>query len=423
MTTNILHTADWHLGQLFYGYERTNEHRDFLDFLVKVIQEERIDALLISGDIFDYSNPSAATIKLFYSFLNRAMRVNPDLQIIVIAGNHDSPSRLEAPVPLLESTSIKIIGLVNKTDAGAINFNDFIVPIKAKNGSTIAYCLAVPFLRIGDYPSLPEATNSYTAGVESFYKGVYDVAASLRSNHEPIIAMGHLHTLDAEQTDMDKGERLIMGGQEFIPSSVFNDNIQYVALGHIHKAQTIGGKAHIRYPGSPIPVSFSEHQYKHQVVKFVIEESEVRNITPITIPVTVSLKRVPDSHEPMDSVIQKLREIDDRKRDDDEAYLPFLEVRVLLHQPEPGLKNKIEKALENKRVRLAKIDIKNSGSKENPSNSSLSSLNKLEDVIPEELLIRHFKTKFGGEPSTEMMRLFKEAVRLAHDEMNNTNEN
>ena len=124
----ILHTADWHIGQLFYEYDRTYEHRQFLEWLITTLTEEEIDVLLVSGDIFDSSNPSAASIKMFYSFLNRAVTQNPHLQIVVTAGNHDSASRLESPKPLLESSHIHIVGIVEKDGEGAVDYPAITIP-------------------------------------------------------------------------------------------------------------------------------------------------------------------------------------------------------------------------------------------------------------------------------------------------------
>ena len=119
----ILHTADWHIGQLFYEYDRTHEHQQFLNWLVETLINEQVELLLISGDIFDLSNPSAASIKMFYSFLNQAVKGNPYLQIIVTAGNHDSAARLESPKPLLESSNIHIIGVIEKDENGIIDYS------------------------------------------------------------------------------------------------------------------------------------------------------------------------------------------------------------------------------------------------------------------------------------------------------------
>src|SRR5690606_20506504 len=142
----ILHTADWHIGQLFHEYDRTYEHQQFLDWLTQTLRIAQVNVLLVSGDVFDLSNPSAASIRLFYTFLNRATSVNPDLQVIITAGNHDSASRLESPKPLLESSNIHIVGLVEKDENGAIDYDKLIIPLKDKDGSVKAWCLAVPFL-------------------------------------------------------------------------------------------------------------------------------------------------------------------------------------------------------------------------------------------------------------------------------------
>src|SRR5690242_1238982 len=142
---NILHTADWHIGQLFYEYDRTNEHQQFLDWLLETLTTERINVLLISGDVFDLSNPSAASIKMFYAFLNQAVKKNPTLQIIVTAGNHDSASRLESPKPLLESSNIHIVGLIEKDEQGEVDYSKITIPLKDKAGNTKVWCIAAPF--------------------------------------------------------------------------------------------------------------------------------------------------------------------------------------------------------------------------------------------------------------------------------------
>lgn len=254
----ILHTADWHIGQLFHEYDRSFEHQQFLNWLTDILAKEQVDVLLISGDVFDLSNPSAASIKMFYSFLNKALKVNPDIQIVATAGNHDSASRLESPKPLLESSNIHIIGLVEKDVHGAIDYAKITIPLRDASGAILAWCIAAPFLRMGDYPVIQDCNQPYAEGIAAFYKEAYAYAASQRQAAQAIIAMGHLHVQQAEVGDMDQSERLIMGGVECISAAAFDDNISYVALGHIHKAQRIGGKEHIRYCGSPLPMSFQK---------------------------------------------------------------------------------------------------------------------------------------------------------------------
>ena len=107
----LLHTADWHLGQTFFEYDRRDEHIRFLNWLREQLRELDIDVLLIAGDIFDSPNPSAESQRLYYTFLREVTQENPSLQIIIIAGNHDSAARLEAPNPLLEGMNVSVRGV------------------------------------------------------------------------------------------------------------------------------------------------------------------------------------------------------------------------------------------------------------------------------------------------------------------------
>ena len=124
----VIHTADWHLGQTFFGYERYREHQVFLDWLCYVIKERNIDLLLIAGDVFDSPNPSAEAQKMFYSFLTRITCENKDLQVIITAGNHDSAARLEAPNSLLGVFNTTVSGIVHYIN-GDIDYNRMIVPL------------------------------------------------------------------------------------------------------------------------------------------------------------------------------------------------------------------------------------------------------------------------------------------------------
>ena len=148
----ILHTADWHLGQTFYEYDRREEHLHFLEWLKQQIRQHEIDVLLIAGDVFDSPNPSAESQRMYYRFLREVTSENPSLQIIIIAGNHDSAARLEAPNPLLEDMNVTVRGVVRRNAEGDIDLQHLIVPLYTE-GEVTAYCLAVPYLRQGDYPS------------------------------------------------------------------------------------------------------------------------------------------------------------------------------------------------------------------------------------------------------------------------------
>ncbi|MDR2816405.1 MAG: exonuclease SbcCD subunit D C-terminal domain-containing protein [Proteiniphilum sp.] len=409
----VLHTADWHIGQLFYEYDRTYEHRQFLNRLSDTLTTEQIDVLLISGDIFDVSNPSAASIKLFYSFLNRSVKNNPGLQIIATAGNHDSASRLESPKPLLESSNIHIVGLVGKDGDGNIDYGSLTIPLKNKEGNTEAWCIAAPFLRIGDYPSAPDSANPYAEGVAGFYKAAYEYAASRKKPGQAVIAMGHLHAQQAEVGDMDKTERLIMGGVEAIPATALNDNIRYVALGHIHKAQCIGGKEHVRYCGSPLPMSFSETNYRHQAVIFDIAGDGIENLRTVEIPVSVPLLRIPAVHSPLPEALASLEQATPFEGDFHTS--PYLEVRVLLEGAEPGLRHKIETALSGKNFRLAKINVRYPSPSKKPGESAVAHPELLSELNPADVLQKAYRNKYNNPVPEELRKLFQQVAQEVNE--------
>ncbi len=405
----LLHTADWHIGQTFYEYDRTFEHEQFLIWLIDVIKTNDIDLLLISGDVFDVSNPSAASIKLFYTFLKNVIAASPQLQIIITAGNHDSASRLEAPKPLLASSNIHIVGLVTQNE-GIIDYEKLVIPLKDKENNTIAWCLAVPFLRNGDYPEVTDAESPYTEGVAELYKQIYTYTNNIKQPGQAIIAMGHLHTSGASVSEKDKSERVILGGTELIDANAFNENIIYTALGHIHRPQKVGGKEHIRYSGSPIPMSFSEHNYNHQVVMVTIEGDELKQIAALPIPVTVSLKRIPATYKPLSEVKKLLSELNEVI--DDKNLWPYIEVRVLLDEPQPALRHEIETVLENKHVRLATIISATPKSSEDEQETN--SINQLSDLNPLDVFKKVYQSKYKTETPEVFIKLFNEVVQEIH---------
>ncbi len=400
----ILHTADWHLGQLFHEYDRTFEHSRFLRWLINTAHTLEIDAMLISGDVFDVSNPSAVSTSLYYNFLREITHALPKLQIVITAGNHDSATRLESPRALLEAFNVTVLGLIPRKEDNTVDYEKLIIPLRNKSGVRKAWCMAIPFLRMGDYPTIENATQPYSEGVCQFYSESYKFALSKQENGEAIITMGHLHCLNAETSANDKSERAIMGGIEFVSSSAFHPDIAYIALGHIHKAQRVGGRENVRYSGSPIPMSFSELNYKHQVVVFDIENGIADNIQAIEIPVTVELLRIPAKPKSFSDVLMELDFLPEANPE--KQLAPYLEVRVLLDGPEPSLRHKIEAAIENKQVRLTRIEV--SYNKADEAESSNQTFTDLRQINPLDMLSKTYLKKYNSEVPAELVSLFNE---------------
>lgn len=405
----ILHTADWHIGQLFHAYDRTYEHQQFLNWLITTVVQQQAEVLLISGDIFDVANPSAASVKMFYHFLNKVTRASPQLQMVITAGNHDSAARLEAPKPLLESSNIHIVGLVERKANGEIDYEKLLVPLHNQQGKTEILCLAVPFLRMGDYPTVPDAGNSYTEGVAALYQELTAYAKKKLRKGQSLIAMGHLHAQNAEVTDMDTAERPIMGGIEGVKTSAFPQELLYVALGHIHKAQAIGNKGTIRYSGSPLPMSFAEKDYEHEIVCIDIIDGAVQQISRIPIPVRVSLQRIPEKPEPLAEVLAALQQLPAGTGDLTTA--PFLEVRVLLDGPEPALRHKVEAILKYKQVRLARIDPRKPFKDKEDMRGERVTQDTLTELKPADLFSRLYFSKYHTDVPDNLLTLFNQVVQ------------
>ena len=247
----ILHTSDWHLGQNFMGKSREDEHRAFLDWLKDKIVDESIDVLIVAGDIFDTGTPPNYALELYYDFLKNLIQTDCKYTIIT-AGNHDSVSTLKAPQQLLSMLNIYII---------ASGEEDEIVEIYKKDTLEGVVC-AVPFLRdrvvrkASKSETSKDKETSLTDGIKEHYNSLYNRAKEIVKDRDiPIIATGHLTTLGAKNSDSERD--IYIGGTIDIDSSFFSQNFNYVALGHLHNNQKVGGNS-IRYSGSPIPLGFSE---------------------------------------------------------------------------------------------------------------------------------------------------------------------
>lgn len=412
MSLKVIHTADWHLGQTFFGYDREEEHDAFLSWLTDTLTEQQTDVLLIAGDVFDVANPSASAQRRFFHFLKEANRRNPHLQIVVVAGNHDSASRLESPIPLLEELNTSIVGLIRRTETGEIDFDSLLIPLYNKEREREAWCLAVPYLRQGDYPASEEGHDTYIAGINRMYRQLYDYADARRKPGEALLAMGHLHATGAELSDDDRSERIIMGGLESVSSDTFDEGLAYTALGHIHKAQRIGGRENLRYSGSPLPMSFSEKNYRHQVVAVTLENGCLSEITPVPVPLLTDLHRIPQQPAPSEEVIAQLAELPLAGTEgyEDPNRWPYVEVRVLMTEPDPSFRHRVEEVLADKAVRLTSI-VPSYPKREDDDTVPPLTYGDLQRIDPLDMLKHAFTNKYGGELPEDIESLFKEVMR------------
>lgn len=405
----ILHTADWHLGQTFFGYDRTEEHGVFLNWLAEEIRQKEIDALIIAGDVFDVSNPSAASQSMYYQFIYRVTAENPYLQIVIVAGNHDSAARLEAPLPLLQAMRTEVRGVVRKLEGGEIDYDHLTVELKNRKGEVELLCMAVPFLRQGDYPAVQTEGNPYAEGVRELYAQLLQRLWKRRTENQAILAIGHLQATGAEIAEKDYSERTVIGGLECVSPEAFSEQIAYTALGHIHKAQRVSGRENVRYAGSPIPMSFAEKHYHHGVVMVTFDGGCAVDIERLECPKLIPLLSVPNG-EPVspEAILEALKELPET-----EAVAPYLEVKVLLEEPEPMLRQEIEDALADKNYRLARIVSTYRTETGNTTKENENWKRGLQEMSPLQIAQSAFEKIYQVEMPVELTGLFEEAYLAA----------
>ena len=267
----LLHTSDWHLGRRLYGKPRYDEFKQFLDWQLQTLREQKVDVLLIAGDIFDTTAPSNQAQNLYYDFLSQVCDTDCR-HVIIVAGNHDSASFLEAPKQLLKAFNIHIIGSMSDTPT------DEVITLSDKAGQAELIVMAVPYLRdrdvrtVGHGERLDDKERKLAQGIKAHYAQIADIAiaqqAQLKAKYKrsiPIVATGHLFTVGGQTMEGDGVRDLYVGSLGSIGAEIFHPQIDYVALGHLHIPQAVGGQPHIRYAGSPIAMGFGESRQQKQV--------------------------------------------------------------------------------------------------------------------------------------------------------------
>ena len=257
----IIHTSDWHLGQEFYSFDRSEEHISFLLQLQEIVAHEQPDALVISGDIFHNATPSNAVMKLFHDHIDGIRSVCPSMTIVVIAGNHDSSSRLEITRTLWEHLHVYVVGKIQKNDEG-VDFKEHIIPVRRTDQEVCGYIVALPFVVPQAFPLVKADTpRDERQGV--FMEQLADMVEATNGDNLPVVMMAHMAIAGSDIT----GHDLSQGGMDYLDDGELKVDYDYLALGHIHCPQTL--KTHrelacVRYCGSPVAVNFDE-RYVHSV--------------------------------------------------------------------------------------------------------------------------------------------------------------
>lgn len=289
----VLHTSDWHIGRTLYGRKRYEEFGAFLTWLADTIQQNEIDALLVAGDIFDTSAPSNRAQELYYRFLCR-VAASCCRHVVVVAGNHDSPSFLNAPKELLKALDVHVVGSSTESP------EDEVLVLRNEQDAPELIVCAVPYLRDRDIrvaeagESVEDKERKLIDGIRTHYTAVAALAEQKREElgaDIPIVGTGHLFTAGGQTVDGDGVRELYVGSLAHVTAGIFPACFNYLALGHLHVPQEVNGSKTIRYSGSPLPMGFGEAKQQKSVC-LVEFHSTAASVQLIDVPVFQRLERV-----------------------------------------------------------------------------------------------------------------------------------
>ena len=386
----ILHTADWHIGQRLHERQRADEHEQFLNWLLETIQVHQVELLLVSGDIFDTALPSSASTNLYYRFLYRLFS-ETDAYTVITAGNHDSPRHLEAPREFLEMGRIYVVGTADEP-------TKCVVTLPRENPQVAV--AAVPFLSESDLRHLSyETEGDRNERYRERFKTFYTDCVSLMPAELPKILMGHLFVQGGQVGDSERNVQI--GGATATHISDFPKQVSYVALGHLHRPQTLKGTDYpVRYSGSPIPLRFNETDYQKMV--YLLELSDdgmlIRD-EEIEIPIFKELCTVEGDEA---SVISDAMAGDWNGK--------YIQVKLKLTTPRVGISDEIRQTFSNRGGEVLSVELELPEAQEGPKIS-------VEDMKrPEEIFEQFHRVKFDGEPPDEILRqTFNELVEMVED--------
>ena len=396
----ILHTADWHLGKRLEQSERTGEHQEFLDWLIDTLSSECIDVLIIAGDVFDSGSPSNTAFEQYYRFLRR-VKNTCCREVVIIGGNHDSISTLHAPKELLRYFNVHIIGGVPD------DFDEQIIPINNDEGVTELVICAIPFLRDRDIrlsiagETAAEREDRIRQGITGHYQQMSERIAHYKTAGIPVIATGHLFAVGASTSESEKDIHVGNLGQ--VSADEFPKEFDYIALGHIHRPQIVNKTNHIRYPGSPIPLSFSETEDKKMVILLDFAGGKLHTLREKEVPMYRKLIRIKGE---ISKVKDKLLLVQDQQA----LYPAWIEVQVETDIYIHDLNEELDKLISGRdfieRLFIRQIKLKLGMQLDEQTNEAFT----LTDLDPKTVFLKRCESEYPEGDHSLLLQTFEEVL-------------
>ena len=397
----LLHTADWHLGATLQGWSRETEHRAALAQLVAIARERAVDAVIVAGDVFDSLNPSADAQRLLYDTLRDLRAACPHARIALIAGNHDPAARLEAPRALFEMADVVSVGAFARRD-GVFDTRAHLSPIRDAKGRVGAHVLALPYPRAAD---LPVGCDGAVGAVRAAYREAVE-GARREIGMTPLIVTGHLHVAGGLESEGSE-RRILVGGEHAVPPDVFSEDIAYVALGHLHRPQSVGRDT-IRYSGSLIAMSKTEIDYAHGVSIVDIDDSGSAAIEHAPFDRAVPHLRAPATGALSIAELEPALAAIDLDASAPIENWPFVHLAIKVEGPAVGVKAEVDAICEKFPLRVVSMAI------ERPQATMLQAEPlRLAERAPADLFREAFEQTHGVAPTDGHVDCFERLLQEA----------
>ncbi len=403
----VLHTADWHIGHRLHDNDRQDEHQLFLDWLLVTIEEQKVDLLIVAGDIFDNGYPSHEAQSQYYQFL-RGLAQTDCRNTVIVGGNHDYPGTLNAPRDILALLNIKVIGKAFTEPKNQI------ISIYDEKKALQAVVCAVPFLRDKDIrqaiagESYEQIEERVKEGIIRHYRQLAEEIVSFKEQKVPVLATGHLFALGGEPSEPGElrecSEKPIhIGTLGNVSAADFPTTFDYIALGHLHRPQKVNQQNHIRYSGSPLPLSFSEFSDRKNVVLLDFEGDKLTAVTPIEVPQWRRLIRFRGTFETLEKDIAAFD-------DSNQLMRVWAEVKVELDQYEPNIVQKLQALIEGRNIEILKHQAIYTHAHRS-LDEQIGLEKALHELSPEEIFERKCESEnLDPEKYPEMLQAFRELL-------------
>lgn len=395
----ILHTSDWHLGHSLYNYDRTTEQLAFLEQLARIVTTEKPDAMVVSGDIYHYSTPSAATQKMYTEGMLRIHRACPEMRMVVTAGNHDSSSKLEIDSSLWQHFGVNVVGSIERSQE-EVNLEKHILEIKDKDGNRKGYVVAVPHIYPQNFPAL-DANTPREERPSRFFQTLLDETRKRNTEGFPVVLMAHLAIEGSDRT----GHSENIGGIETIALQELGEGYDYLALGHIHCPQEVkGSNRRARYCGTPLPVNFDE-AYPHSVTIVELDGHEEPRLRSVEIENPIPLVTLPREPKPFEEALKELEEYPADKQ-------AYIRLNVLLDNNylTPDCHERALNAAKGKACKYCYIKSTRERQAAETDGKHLS-IQEIQEKSPLDIARLYYRETEGEEMDEELCELMSEVLR------------